>query len=106
MKDVFVDTGGWFGLLVPEDEHYLKAGALFRRADAEDWNLVTTDAVVFETYALLVNRARDGLTKARKMLDDLEAGLANRILAFGPTLSCRAVERAYAASTQENVLRD
>ena len=37
---------------------------LFRRASSERWLLVTTNAVVMETHALLLNRVRDGRTVA------------------------------------------
>jgi len=38
------------------------------------WLLITTNAVVFETYALLVNRARNGRAFAIAFLDALDLG--------------------------------
>ncbi len=55
MNRVFVDTSGFFALLVPEDRHHAQARALYLRANAEQWSLATTNLVVVETYALLGN---------------------------------------------------
>ncbi len=52
MRRVFVDTGGFFALLVAEDANHSRARELFARAASERWQLVTTNAVVTETYAL------------------------------------------------------
>ncbi|MBI5525886.1 MAG: type II toxin-antitoxin system VapC family toxin [Deltaproteobacteria bacterium] len=75
MKKVFVDSGGWYAHLVSEDVDHMAALRLFQRAKAEGWFLVTSNAVVFETHALLLNRARDGRTVALGFLDDVEAGM-------------------------------
>ena len=75
MKRVFVDSGGFFANLVPEDASHQVAARLFREAQDAGWDLVTTNAVVFETHALLVNRVRDGRTVARRVLESVEAGL-------------------------------
>jgi predicted nucleic acid-binding protein len=57
---VFVDTGGFFALYSANDLDHVRAVEVFRRANAERWALVTTNAVVFETYALLLNRTGKG----------------------------------------------
>jgi predicted nucleic acid-binding protein len=69
---VFVDTSGFFALLCPEDHSHDWARALFQQADAERWKLVTTNAVVMETHALLLARLRDGRRHALSFLDRLE----------------------------------
>lgn len=74
MRQVFVDSGGFFALLVPEDHNHQSATNLFSRATAEEWRLTTTNAVLFETYALLVNRVRNGRELALGLLDDIQAG--------------------------------
>ena len=76
MIRAFVDTGGWYGYIVEEDRHRPVARRLIERAAKEDWSLYTTDDVVFETYALLVNRARNGHNLALHLLDVIEDGLA------------------------------
>ena len=76
MKPVFVDSGGWYAHLVAEDANHEVAGRLFRQAQTERWTLFTTNAIVFEAHALLLNRAREGRTVALAMLEDLESGFA------------------------------
>ena len=54
MKRVFVDTGGFLALLVSDDASHARARELFAQADDERWRLVATNAVVFETYGVLL----------------------------------------------------
>lgn len=72
MKRVFVDTGGFFALLCAEDQCHERARSLFAEADALRWRLVTTNAVVIETHALLVARLRDGRRHGIEFLDRIE----------------------------------
>ena len=53
MKRVFVDTSGFYALIVGKDENHGRARELFTLAQREAWRLVTTNAVVFEAHALL-----------------------------------------------------
>ena len=69
MKRVFVDTGGFVGLLVAEDRDHARASALFELAARDRWTLVTTNAIVIETYSVLLARARDGRRAAITFLD-------------------------------------
>jgi hypothetical protein len=73
---VFVDTGGFFAVLVAEDAHHAHAACLFGLAKREIWRLVTTNAVVYETHALLVNRVRNGREVALAFIASIDAGLA------------------------------
>jgi uncharacterized protein len=73
MRKVFVDTGGFLGLLVAEDASHGEARELFERADAERWELVTTNAVVIETYSVLLARARDTRRGTMTFLDLIAA---------------------------------
>jgi predicted nucleic acid-binding protein len=70
---VFVDSGGFFALLAPEDRFHERARALFLRANGERWRLVTTNVVVIETYALLLTRSRGGRQNALNFLDMVTA---------------------------------
>jgi predicted nucleic acid-binding protein len=71
VRRVFVDTGGFYA---PEnDVRHDAALALFRQANSERWTLVTTNIVVIETYALLLNRTGEGRPKALQFLDHLKA---------------------------------
>jgi predicted nucleic acid-binding protein len=77
MRRVFVDTSGFVGLLVPQDALHARARSLFEQADAERWQLVTTNAVIVETYSLLLVRTRDRRSSAIAFLDSLDrTGLA------------------------------
>ena len=60
MKRVFVDSGGFFALLVRTDAAHDGARRSFDQADTERWQLVTTNTLIVETYALLLNRTRRG----------------------------------------------
>ncbi len=75
MKHVFVDTGGFFAHLVSEDPLHVRAGELFAQAEREGWHLITTNAVVYETHALLTNRAREGREAGLRFLEHIERGL-------------------------------
>ena len=69
MRRVFVDSSSFFALLCPEDRSHERAVALLAEADAQRWRLVTTNAVVIETHALLVARLRDGRRHGLAFLD-------------------------------------
>lgn len=75
MKRVFVDTSGFVAALVAEDRFQERAAALFQQGAREGWELVTTNAIVFETYTVLRKRARDGRGAALRFLDVIEQGL-------------------------------
>jgi predicted nucleic acid-binding protein len=72
MKRVFVDTGGFVALLVAEDEMHPRASALFESASRDRWTFVITNAVVVETYLVLLARAKDGRRTAISFLDAVE----------------------------------
>jgi predicted nucleic acid-binding protein len=72
VKRVFVDSGGFFSLLVRGDSAHEEARRVFEQANAERWTLVTTNTVVVETYALLLNRTRQGRDSAIAFLDHLD----------------------------------
>jgi uncharacterized protein len=77
VKRVFVDTSAFFAHLVAEDAHHQQAHALFERADRESWTLITTNAVVWETYTLIRVRARNGRELALGFLEDIQDGLCD-----------------------------
>ena len=58
MKRVFVDNGFFFAHLVAEDRQHAASHVLFERVTREAWTLISTNAVVWESYTLL--RARSG----------------------------------------------
>jgi uncharacterized protein len=73
VKHIFVDTSGFFALYSANDADHTAAVEVFLQANTQRWQLVTTNAVVVETHALLLNRTREGRTLAIKFLDDLES---------------------------------
>lgn len=56
MKSVFVDTSGFYAVLDADDPFHAVAKAAFERAEQEGWQLVTTNYVVHETWALVQHR--------------------------------------------------
>lgn len=91
MKRVFADTSAFFAHLVAEDAHHTAARALFERAARESWTLITTNAVVWETYTLIRVRARNGRELALGFLEDIEDGLCD-IERVRPLDEVRAIE--------------
>jgi uncharacterized protein len=73
VRRVFVDTSGFYALIVGKDDNHGRADELFGLAQREAWRLVTTNAVVFETHALLLHRSRPGREMALKFLDAVQA---------------------------------
>ena len=91
MRRVFVDTSAFFAHLVAEDRHHAQARALFERAARESWTLVTTNAVVSESYTLIRVRARNGRELAVAFLDDIRDGLC-AVERVGPIDEARATD--------------
>jgi predicted nucleic acid-binding protein len=56
VKSVFVDTSGFYAVLDADDPFHAVATAGFERAEQEQWQLVTTNYVVHETWALVQHR--------------------------------------------------
>ena len=77
MRRVFVDTSAFFAHLVAEDTQHARARDLFERASRESWSLISTNAVVWETYTLLRIRARNGREPGLGFLEDIEDGLCD-----------------------------
>jgi len=66
---LFVDTGGWVAVQIPNDRWHAQAAAVLREAISGGVPLLTTNHVVGETYSLLV-RAH-GRPAAWKFLDGI-----------------------------------
>jgi uncharacterized protein len=69
------DSGQLGGEVVREDAFHARADEIFRQARAEGWVLLTANAVVFETHALLLTRSRNGGEASRRFLDVVERGI-------------------------------
>ena len=55
---MFIDTSGFYSLLVRRDGMHQKAPAIMERADRERTRFVTTDYVLDESITLLKARGR------------------------------------------------
>jgi uncharacterized protein len=75
VRRVFVDSGGFFAALAPKDTHHQRAKRLFQQADDEGWSLLTTNAVVLEVHALIINRTARGPALGLAFLDQVATGL-------------------------------
>jgi len=96
MKKVFVDTSGFYALLDPTDTFHIKAARLFEQAELEQWNLVTTNYVTHETWALVQNRlgwdALDALMEGVFPLCHIQF-VDESLHALGSARCCQARER-------------
>jgi uncharacterized protein len=73
VKRVFIDTSGFYALLIVDDHNHARAEELFRVGEREGWRLVTTNAVVVEAHALFLYRSRPGRQNALRFLDTIES---------------------------------
>lgn len=90
MRRVFIDSSAFFADVVAEDAHHARARALLDRSVTEGWERITTNAVVFETYTLLLKKARNGHALALGFLDDIEAGVCT-VVRIGREDETRAI---------------
>lgn len=67
--ELFVDTGGWIAVQIPNDRWHAEATSVLRGAIGGGVPLVTTNHVIGETYSLLI-RAH-GRPAACKFLDGI-----------------------------------
>ncbi len=56
MRRVFVDTSGFYAELDGTDPFHPTARSAFARAQAENWQLVTTNYVLHESWAVIQSR--------------------------------------------------
>jgi predicted nucleic acid-binding protein len=60
-REVFVDTSGFYALLVKDDDQHLAAAKVLRDAEKGRGRFVTTDYVLDETVTLLIARKHPSL---------------------------------------------
>lgn len=53
VKDVFVDTSGFYALLDRTDSFHEVSARLFLKAEREGWHLITSSFVLHESWALI-----------------------------------------------------
>jgi predicted nucleic acid-binding protein len=71
VRRVFVDSGAFFAVAAAKDASHDLAKLAFATAESEHWQLITTNAVVVETYALFLARTREKQAAAVMFLDRL-----------------------------------
>ena len=57
-SEIFIDTSGFYALLVRGDDQHARAAEVLRKAANRKRGLVTTDYVLNETATLLLARGR------------------------------------------------
>ncbi len=82
--ELFVDTGGWVAIQIPNDRWHRQAAGVLRAAVERGHPLVTTNHVLGETYTLL--RREQGHAAAWKFLDGVaKSGRLDRVHVDEPT---------------------
>jgi len=72
MRRIFVDSSGFYAPLDRTDVNYNRAKSIYDDLANQKVILSTTNAVIFETYALILNRL--GRKYALALLDAVEVG--------------------------------
>lgn len=95
MKDVFVDTSGFYAVLDPTDSFHSLARDCFERAERELWRLSTTNYIVHESWALVQHRL--GWDALDRLLDVLlplcEIEYVDRALHMMGELRCQTARQ-------------
>lgn len=74
MKQSFIDSSGFFAHVAELDDHHGQALEIFSRLARLKIAMVTTDAVVVETHALILHRLKDGEALALEFLEQIYGG--------------------------------
>lgn len=74
MKQSFIDSSGFFAHVAELDDHHDQALEIFSRLARLNIAMVTTDAVMVETHALILHRLKDGEALALNFLEQLHGG--------------------------------
>jgi len=97
VRRVFVDTSGFGALFIPEDADHERVSKVFQELNVPRVRLLTTNAVVFETYVLILHRSRRGRTNALKFLDVMEQNVLRVVrLSAADERAASALVRAHA----------
>ncbi|MBS3933880.1 MAG: hypothetical protein KGZ35_05940 [Truepera sp.] len=90
MPDIFADTAGWGHLVDPTQEHHDLAVAVYRRTRQEGHKLITTNYILVELVALLINPLRIPHAKIVAFVEGLKASPHVDIVHVDATLDERA----------------
>ncbi len=56
MKSIFIDTEAFYAALNRKDKHHKRTRDFFLKSKEKKWKLLTSNFVVAETHALILNR--------------------------------------------------
>ncbi len=71
MMRVFIDTGAWLALVDRDDQYHAAVRTIYRALLEDNFNLVTTNLIIAETYNLI--RRRMGHQVAMKFLQSIRS---------------------------------
>lgn len=88
---LFVDTSAFAALFMADEDDHENVLTVFSDANTRRRPLVTTNAVIFETYTLILYRSRNGRKNALKFLDMLDGGSVT-VVRLTATDEAKAIE--------------
>lgn len=86
--ELFVDTGAWYALQVPDDDHHEEAARTLRDIVQGGLSLRTTNLVIGETYTLLV--MTHGHAAAWRFLEGLDRSARLKPIHVDPAIEREA----------------
>ena len=89
-RQIFIDTGAYFGLAAPRDQNHSLATMIQARLIAERWRPFTTNYILAETHALLLTRV--GRDVARVTLTEIRGSVGTTVIRVAPDDEARAWE--------------
>lgn len=90
MPDIFADTAGWGHLVDATQEYHDRAATLYRRARQQGDKLITTNYILTELVALLINPLRIPRPRIIAFVEGLKASPHVDIVHVDPTLDAQA----------------
>ena len=87
---VFLDTGGYYGLLNRRDQNRQAATTIYQRLGTEHWRLFRTNFILAELHALMLSKV--GRQPARQALAFIQESQATTIVRVSPADEQRALE--------------
>lgn len=91
MKEIFLDTAGWFAALSPKESRHRAARAAYRRALESGTRLVTTNLVMAEMH-IMVSRFR-GIGAGIRFLDSVYQDPFHEVVFTDREVERQAIDR-------------
>lgn len=90
VPDVFADTAGWGHLVDPSQKHHARAADIYRNVRQRGDTFITTNYVLVELAALLINPLRIPHPKIVAFVESLKASPHVHIVHVDPALDAQA----------------